>query len=118
MLRRIELVSGLLVGVAGIILPWAVFLSGLEQRLDLHTLGPLVALSLPMLSAAGAAYLHSQHGSRAALALLWVSVVLQLGSVVLAILSIGVFLLPVALLSVIAATAGSVAEAGRDEHPG
>ncbi len=135
MLRRIELVSGLAASVFGV-LGWgcAIFgpayhYTGMAVSSDGKTnsvsgatslvqkgLKPIgmvffVVVLLIVVSFAAGAYWHSQQGARAALMLLWALTALLWIAVVLGAASIGVLLLPAALLALVTVVAGSLAQA-------
>lgn len=112
MARRIEMVSGILVGLAGIILlSAAVFLVvGGSTYADATRAFRLLALvSGVMFSVAVAAYIHGRAGLRSALAVIWISAVFLLVMSLLSVFSVGAILLPVALLTFLSAASGTVA---------
>jgi hypothetical protein len=133
MLRRIEFMSGLATSVFGL-LGWAYAAFGPTTRYvgsaissDGRTTGVsgytsvvqkgleppgvvfFVGVLLVVLSFAAVAYWHSQRRGKAALMILWVLTSLLWISVVLGAASIGVLLLPAALLAMIASMTGSLA---------
>lgn len=137
MLRRLELVCGMLAALVGL-LAWIYVLVGplyayssttidgtgrtvtvsgsgnLAQRgLELRTLAFLVVVLLCALGAGFGAYLHAGHGDRVELVVLFLSAALLQAGALLSIFSVGLFLVPAALLAVIAATAGAGAQAER-----
>jgi len=134
-LRRIELVSGLATSAFGI-LGWGYGLFGptyhymgtaISSHGNASTAGGATSLVqkglepigivffavilLIVVSFAAGAYWHSQRGVRTALMLLWTLTALLWISVVLGAASIGVLLLPAALLAVVTVVAGSLAQA-------
>ncbi len=133
MLRRIEFVSGLATSVAGL-LGWAYAVFGPTYRymgsavssggrtsivsgsisVAQKGLGPngtifFVAMLLIVASFAAIAYLHSQRGVGGALTLLWTLTSLLCILAVLGAASVGVLLLPAALLAIVTSVTGSLA---------
>lgn len=130
MARRVELIAGVLAGALGVIgLLYAVFgptgtastctfRSGAlhcttasqslwQQGLDAGAVAAiLVALALFVVIAVSA-YLHAWRHETPALVVLWASALLLTAAGVIAILSIGIFILVPAVLALIAAIAGS-----------
>ncbi len=120
MSRHVELISGLIAGgMAGVAVAIAAIAiaainasgssppgAGLSPR-TLLFLG-LIGLGGP--SAALGAYLHAARAIGAALGLLWLAAGLLLLAIV-GLFSIGIFILPGALLAVVAAVAGTHAQA-------
>ncbi len=135
MVRRIELVSGFAASVFGI-LGWAYAVFGPTH----HYMGSAISsggstntatgatslaqnglepigivffafMALVAVSIAPGAYLHSRRGIKAGLMLLWTLTLLLWVSVILGAASIGVLLLPAALLAVVTVVAGSLAQA-------
>jgi hypothetical protein len=135
MLKRIEFTSGLAAGVCGF-LGWAYAVFGptyhyVRSAVDSqgrgHTVSGSTSLAhngltpqamvffvvvvLALIGVASGAYVHSRGGSRPGLALLWTATPLLWIWVVLGAASIGVLLLPAALLAAVAAVTGSLAQA-------
>ena len=66
----------------------------------------LVVILAAVVGVAVGASLHSRWGGQVGLKLLWLSAVVLLGGAFLRVFSVGLYLLPVALLALLAATAG------------
>jgi hypothetical protein len=80
----------------------------------------ILIFSSILLAIAGFAVVHSQSGARSSLVFLWIFTALLWAMMLLAALSIGVFLLPAALLALltaILASGGAVTRAGRSAAP-
>jgi hypothetical protein len=131
MFGRIEVVSGLLAGLLGLaLLAYVVFgpaydtvrtagsragvtwttrgaTSMVQVRLEPPTIAFLIVMGLCMVGVALAAYRRRHRGGGAWLVLLHVCAGLLVLGVVLSIVSIGLFLLPAAVLAVTAAVAGN-----------
>ncbi len=137
MLRRIELVSGFAASVFGI-LGWGYAILGPTYRytriaissdgkanavsgstslgqngLETIAMGFFIVTLLIVVSFAAGAYWHSQRGVKAALMLLWTLTALLWIAVVLSAASVGVLLLPAALLAVVTVVTGSLVHARR-----
>jgi hypothetical protein len=131
MLRSFELTAGLAAGLLGLIgLTYALFgqtgtyitttgtssgstttttgtTSLVEQGLHPIAMLFITLMLLCVVGVAVGAYLHSQQGRRGGLWLLWVATALLAVGVLVSGLSIGLFLLPAALLALLAACLGS-----------
>ena len=70
----------------------------------------LVVVLLAVLSTGGGAIAHALSGLRAGLVVLWLSAALLLVGGILSIFSVGLFILPVAILALVAAIAASIYE--------
>lgn len=132
MLRRVELATGLTTSVLGI-LGWAyaafgptyryagsVVTSGgassvsgsrsvLQHGLGIAGIAFFIVVLMIVVGFAVCTYWHSQRGTRAGLALLWMLTVALWLSVVLGAASIGMLLLPGALLAAVTSVVGSLA---------
>lgn len=130
--RTVEWISGLAAGTTGVIvIAYVVFgplyttvstdrpqprsVSLWEMGLAPGTVVFLAAVLLCALGSAYGAYLHGRRHRRAGLIVLWVSAILLWTGALLSMFSIGLFLLPVAILSLIAAVAGSRVQANANE---
>jgi hypothetical protein len=122
MTRRIEFICGLWSGGLSIL---AALLSLYAMR-AINTAGPdgatplsertMYFMGLVILGGLGTAcgaYLHAGRLITAALGLLWLAAALLVALTMAAIFSVGVFLLPGAILAVVAAIAGARAQAGQ-----
>jgi hypothetical protein len=82
--------------------------TGTTSLLETQGLPPfIVIMAIGVIGVAAAAVLDTQQPSRISLALLWGLSLLVVGGAALSLLSIGLFLLPAALLALIAAFLGS-----------
>jgi hypothetical protein len=121
MTRQVELLCGLAAGVVGVV-GWAYALFGPTYTNDVGghasvaqiSLNPtsitfFVVMLLCIAGVTAGAYLHWRTGSPGGLALLWTAAVLLTVGTALGAASVGVFLLPAALLALIASIAGSIA---------
>jgi hypothetical protein len=138
MLRRLEMTSGLLTGIAGLFgLGYALYgptstmsesqttagsatVTTITRSATLAEQGLLpvtmLFLTAALLCAVGVvvgAYLHVRHGDPVGLALLCVATALLWGETILGAASIGVFLAPAALLALSTASVGVVAGSRR-----
>ncbi len=137
MLRRIELVTGFAASVVGILgLGYAMLgrtyrytriaissdgkantmsgtISLVQKGLEPSRIGFFIITLLIAVSFAAGTYWHSHRGVKAALLLLWTLTALLWIAVVLGAASIGVLLLPAALLAVVTVATGSLAHAPR-----
>jgi hypothetical protein len=118
--RRIELISGLLAGLLGVLgMAYATFGpiyrnsdGGTATLLEVNgpwALVPVLFLTVLVAAAAAGAYLDVLRRRRGGLILLWGSAVLLVLARVITGFSIGVFLQPAAALGLISAVAGSLA---------
>ncbi len=85
----------------------------MQKGLEPIGIGFFIITLLIVVSFAAGAYWHSQRGVKAALMLLWTLTALLWITVVLGAASIGVLLLPAALLAVVTVVAGSLAHVPR-----
>lgn len=82
-------------------------ISAIENQGLVSLLPAILAFSAVLLAIAGFAYVHSRSGARSSLTFLWIFTVLLWVMMLLAALSIGVFLVPAALVALITAILAS-----------
>lgn len=109
MLRRVELICGLLAGALGPVVVIGFALAIGRSRYEDISILFFAMMILSAVGAAAGAYHHSHWGGRGWLILLWACAVVLLVWTVLGVFSIGPILFPAALLALVAAVAGSAA---------
>lgn len=112
MSKQIELGSGMLVGLVGLILLASLLFTSLgasSPYVDPNRALPMFALiSMAMIGVAAGAVIHYMTRYTTALIAVWASAAF-LGTIsLLSMLSIGLILLPVVLLSLVSATSGTI----------
>lgn len=85
-------------------------ISQIEVQGLVSLLPAILAFSAVLLAIAGFAYVHSRSGARSSLTFLWIFTVLLWVMMLLAALSIGVFLVPAALVALVTAILASQAD--------
>ena len=113
MLRRVELISGLVAGVVGGI-GWILGLLVALSSNAPEGLGPratifFVVMLLCIVGVTSGACMHNQRGAPGGLALLWVCTILLIIGTIISGFTVGIFFLPAALLALITSVTGSFA---------